>query len=181
MFGGNYNKQEEVSAGARDFSFFALYLYGGVVSKGGSSRNKTGRIRVPGPGGCGSVTRIDGTDGTSLADYRCFRTADDATGPNDFYNYQPFNLLVTPQERGNLFTTINYQINDSVSSFVEVIYNHTNSGFQLASLPFDAVSDDTVISADNFYNPFGIAFGGLSGLTPICRCAWRRSVTARTP
>src|SRR5215207_9402858 len=46
LFGGNYNKQEEVSAGARDFSAFALYLYGGVVSQGGSSRTANGRINL---------------------------------------------------------------------------------------------------------------------------------------
>jgi len=99
--GGDYFQQKAVYAGRRDYSKYALYLYGGSsgVVKGGSSRTPTGRIFLPGvipksqgggfvPGslagqyGCGSVTRngpligTGGPDGTSLADYRCF------TGPD---------------------------------------------------------------------------------------------------
>ncbi|MGA8276611.1 MAG: TonB-dependent receptor plug domain-containing protein, partial [Rhodanobacteraceae bacterium] len=96
--GLNYNKFDAVSAGARDFSRNALYyysLYGGAFA-GGSSRTPTGRIFLPSnlqnQFGCGSVTRIAGTSGGSLSDYRCF------TG-SDFYNYQPLNVILTPQER----------------------------------------------------------------------------------
>ena len=171
LIGGNYNKQEGVSAGNRDFSKFALYLYqtsGGLpsVQRGGSSRTVQGRINLPTSmlatyGGCssGSVTRKDGALGTNpTADYRCY------VGANDSYNYQPLNLLVTPQERGSLFTLANYKINDSIEAYTEVLYNHTRSGFQIASLPLDARNDDLVIPANNYYNPFGIAFGGLSGI-----------------
>jgi len=163
VFGANYNKQDKVSAGDRAFSATALYLYGGVVSAGGSSRTTTGRIRVPGVDAngdpCGSVTRIAGSSGASTADYRCFEGS-------DLYNYQPFNLLVTPQERGSLFTDLNYQLSDDVEMYGQVVYNQTRSGFQIAPLPFDAVADDTVISADSFYNPFGTDFGGVDGLNP---------------
>src|SRR5437868_5571958 len=48
LIGGNYNKQDGVSANDRDFSRHALYLYGGVVSQGGSSRTPNGRINLPG-------------------------------------------------------------------------------------------------------------------------------------
>src|SRR6185436_2089359 len=44
---GNYNKTEAVSAGDRDFSRFATYLYSGSVQQGGSSRVPTGRIYIP--------------------------------------------------------------------------------------------------------------------------------------
>jgi iron complex outermembrane receptor protein len=163
MVAGNYNKQEAISANDRDFSRFALYLYGGAVSVGGSSRTPTGRIRVPGtnPDGstCSSQTLIAGRPGTSLADYRCFQNS-------DLYNYQPFNLLVTPQERGSLFSNINYNLNDYVTAYGEALYTHTRSGFELASLPFDAVADDTIISANNVYNPFGTSFGGVEGNFP---------------
>src|SRR6185312_14829127 len=173
LLGGNYNKQAEVSAGDRDFSKFALYLYrtsSGAGSKvsaqhGGSSRNVTGRVGLPAGNpirtalGCSSVTRKDGATGTSPADFRCFTAG-------DLYHYQPLNLLMTPQERGSLFTLANYKINDSLESYVEVVYNHTRSGFQLAALPFDARADDSIVSKDNFYNPFGIDFGGISGINP---------------
>jgi outer membrane receptor protein involved in Fe transport len=173
LIGGNYNKQLGVSAGNRDFSKFALYLYrtsSGLGSKvsaqqGGSSRNVTGRVGLPvgdplrNQLGCASVTRNAGAPGSSESDYRCFQLT-------DLYNYQPLNLLMTPQERGSLFTLANYKINDSIEAYTEVLYNHTRSGFQLAALPFDARADDTIVSADNFYNPFGIDFGGISGANP---------------
>jgi outer membrane receptor protein involved in Fe transport len=173
----NYNKQEAVSAGNRDFSRFALYLYGGEVSQGGSSRTPTGRIDIgdtpfegtlPGQFDCSSLTRIADRPGTSTADYRCYEGS-------DAYNYQPLNLLITPQERAGLFTQFNYDFNDYVSLYGEVLYSHTTSGFQLASLPFDATQDDTIIAANSYYNPFGdsvlgpgngITFGGVGGENP---------------
>ena len=164
IVGGSYEKQEEVSAGNRDYSKFALYLYGGTYGsyKGGSSRTPTGRIFLPAGNsfGCGSVTRIAGAAGTSLADYRCF------AGAPDRFNYQPLNLIMTPQEKTALFSKINYQINDSVELYATVLTNRRHSGFQIAPLPFDAQVDDVVLSKDSIYNPFGIDFGGLTTGNP---------------
>ena len=174
MFGGSWSKQDEVSAGDRDFSAFALYLSGGAESQGGSSRTTNGRIFLPDDQyltyGCdddisaGSVTRIEGAAGDSPDDYRCWQN-------EDFFNYQPFNLLMTPQERNSLFSFMNYQVNDSVEAFAEVLYTRTRSGFELAPLPFDSVQDDTIVSADSIYNPFGIDFGGGSGVNQ--QAVWR--------
>lgn len=162
MIGANYNKQEEISAGDREFSRFATYLYGSVF-QGGSSRAPTGRIFLDGVGQIGeecesgSLTRIEGAPGTSPSDYRCF---DDSGDENDFYNYQPFNLILTPQERGSVFTLANYEINDSVETYLEFLYNRTSAGWQIAALPFDSRSDNVVISGDSVYNPFGVDLGG---------------------
>jgi iron complex outermembrane receptor protein len=178
--GGDYHKQKAVFAGARDYSKYALYLYGGAsgVVKSGSSRNPTGRISLPGvipksqgggfvPGslaanyGCGDVTRIGplsgqgGAAGTSLADYRCF------TGP-DHYNYQPFNLLSTPVERSQAFVKLSEDINEHVTAYGNFTFNHTHSSNEMAPLPFDAPIDDVVVSKNSIYNPFGIDFGGLT-------------------
>jgi iron complex outermembrane receptor protein len=173
--GGDYFQQKAVYAGARDYSKFALYLYGGSsgVVKGGSSRTPTGRIFLPGvipksqgggfvPGSladnyqCGSVTRSAGAAGSSLADYRCF------TGP-DHYNYQPFNLLTTPVDRTQAFTKLSYDINDYATVYSNFTFTHTHSQSEEAQLPFDSPVDDVVISKNNIYNPFGIDFGGISG------------------
>ena len=69
VISANYNTQEEISANDRDFARNALYLYGGVVTAGGSSRAPGGRIRFGGATpesaalaaqyGCGSVTLIE--------------------------------------------------------------------------------------------------------------------------
>jgi iron complex outermembrane receptor protein len=155
--GVNYNQQDELTMGARNWSKYALYLYSGTLNKAGSSRIATGNVAVPASlaatYGCGHVTRIDGAAGTALADYRC-------TTSTDRFNFQPYNLNVTPQERAAFFTKLNYQINDNVEAYASVIYNHTHSGFQLAPLPFDALADNIIISKDNIYNPFGSDFGG---------------------
>lgn len=158
--GVNYNKQDLASAANRPFAADAFYLYSGVVSLAGSSRTPGGRIRVPadtyfdGEGNsCGSVTLIAGRPGTSPTDYRCY------TG-SDAYNYQRVgNLILTPQERTGAFAIGNYKLTDSVTGYLEVYANKTRSRSQIAPLPFDAQNDAVTISADNYYNPFGIEFG----------------------
>jgi iron complex outermembrane receptor protein len=158
--GFNYNQQDELTMGQRKWSQFALYLYSGSLNQGGSSRVPGGRVFFPAGSalatqyGCTSVTLIAGAAGTSQGDYRCFN------GNSDKFNFQPFNLNVTPQERGAIFSKVNYKINDSFEVYGSAIYNHTHSASQLAPLPFDANSDQIVISKNNIYNPFGIDFGG---------------------
>jgi iron complex outermembrane recepter protein len=173
--GGDYFEQKAVYAAARDYSKYALYLYGGTYGayKSGSSRTPNGRINLPAAtlnslyGGCpsGSVTRIGppGVSGpsNSTADYRCFN-AGFGEG-SDRYNYQPFNLLTTPVERTQAFTRLSYDVNDYAEVYGNFTFNHTHSGSEEAQLPFDSPVDDIVISKNNIYNPFGIDFGGLSG------------------
>jgi outer membrane receptor protein involved in Fe transport len=185
VVGGNYNQQDSVSAGARDYSKYALYFYSGAVAKRGSSRTPNGRIGLPDPTnplytpaqaaaaaamvaafpGCSSITRIAGAVGSSLADYRCYSSATDS------YNFQPLNLLLTPQERGSIFTKVNYKLSENLEAYGEVLFNRTHSGYQLAPLPFDITNDNVIVSAQNLYNPFGVDFGGLSGVNPNAR--WR--------
>src|SRR5882724_219544 len=66
LIGANYNKQKAISANDRDFSKYALYLYGGVVSKGGSSRTPRGRISLPSLDANG-----DPVPGSLAGDYGC--------------------------------------------------------------------------------------------------------------
>ena len=178
MLSGRYQKQDPVSQGNRNFSAHALYDYSHSVSAAGSSRTPTGRIFLPSnngvatafgngsfAGGCasGSVTKDLGAAGATSADFRCFNDG----GPNDdHYNYNPLNLLETPQERGSLFAKSSYKVNDHVEVYSSVLYNRTQSGFQIAPLPLDATADNTVISQYSMYNPFGTSFGGSSGVNP---------------
>jgi iron complex outermembrane receptor protein len=184
LVGANYNKQEAIGAGDRKFSANALYLYNAAaygITLGGSSRAPNGRISLPAAqfgatypdcpvnsAGEISVTRIAGAAGSSLADYRCFVTGGDN---NDFYNFQPLNLIMTPQERGSLFTIANYEINDHVEVYTELLYTRTSSGYAIAPLPFDVRSDDVILSADSIYNPFGIDLGGIDATNP--NALWR--------
>jgi len=155
--GVNYNKYDSVSSGDRDYAKDATYLYGGYITKLGSSRNPRGRISLDptlaAQYGCSSVTRIPGAAGSSLSDYRCYN------GATDSYNYQAVNLILTPQERTNAFFLGNYQITDDVTAFMQVFHNKTSSNSAVAPLPFDARTDGVTVSANNYYNPFGIDFG----------------------
>jgi iron complex outermembrane recepter protein len=169
VVGGSWQQQNGISAGSRNFSKYALYLYGGTtgVTKGGSSRVPTGRIfdnplGLLGANGkpCASLTRIAGAAGSALTDYRCYRS------PADNYNYQPLNLIMTPVERASAFSKANYKINDDVEAYATLTANHTHSGFQIAPLPFDSLVDNVVLSKNSIYNPFGIDFGGASGANP---------------
>jgi outer membrane receptor protein involved in Fe transport len=166
LFGARYNKQDPVSAADRPFAAQALYLYGGVVSAAGSSRTPRGFIQVDGFDGtfldedgepCRNISRNEGATGAvgDLANYHCYSSASDA------YNYQPFNLLITPQERSSVFTMLNYDLGAGMEAYGELLYNRTRSGFQLAPLPFDANADDVIMSADSIYNPFNTDFGGV--------------------
>ncbi|HEY9400237.1 MAG TPA: TonB-dependent receptor, partial [Luteimonas sp.] len=171
--GVNYNKFDAISSADRDFSKDAIYLYSGSVFASGSGRNPRGRISVPlaisDALGCttiddesglpvpGDVTRIPGALGNVITDYRCY------VGTVDAYNYQAVNLIQTPQERTNAFFLGNYQMTDDTRAFIEYYHNKTAASFAIAALPFDARGDAVTISADNYYNPFGVSFGAQSG------------------
>jgi len=165
MFGINYNKNDPVSAANRAYSHDALYKYNtGYVVHGGSSRTPNGAINLPSSiinsqfGGCagsgGRVTRKAGASGATLADYRCYKPATDA------FNFQAVgNYDLTPGERTGLFALGNYKLSDSVEAFAEVFHNKTVSQQQIAPVPLDALSDGIYIPSNQFYNPFGVAFG----------------------
>jgi outer membrane receptor protein involved in Fe transport len=179
--GVQYNKFKQISSADRDFAKDATYLYYGSVQVLGSSRTPNGRIFLPEGNsfGCGSVTRVPGASGSSQADYRCY------DGSTDAFNYQRTNLILTPQERTNAFFLANYQMSDDVSAYLEVFHNKTSSGFAIAALPFDANSDKVTISADNYYNPFGVDFGpasadGLNFLTRFTSLGQRAANYATT-
>ena len=165
LAGVDYNKQDGVLSGDRDFSKYATYLYYGYRTNLGSARTPFGSITLPGapgsalrstfnctgPGSNNRVTLASG-NGAGLGDYRCYT-------PQDAYNYQTVNLNVTPQERVNGFFEGDYQLTDNVQAYMDVFYNTTTSNSALAALPFDANSDGVTISRYSMYNPFGVDFG----------------------
>lgn len=169
LAGVDYNKQDGIPSGARDFSKLALYRYYGHIYAFGSSRNPFGRAFLKttdsngvtataptyGTFGCSSVTRKGPGSGTgqTLGEYRCYDSSTDS------YNYQAVNFDLTPQERTNAFFKGDYQLTDSVQVFANFFHNKTTSESALAPLPFDALSDGVIISKDSMYNPFGVDFG----------------------
>ena len=80
------------------------------------------------------------------------------TGDGDFYNYQPANYLVTPQQRFNIFATGNYKFHPSVTGFFESSFTNRQSDQLLAAEPLATTSEGLIVSRDNAYNPFGRDF-----------------------
>ena len=155
--GIEYNKFDSVSSANRSFSNKALYLYYGQIQAFGSSRVPNGRIVYPGNGGV-ALTRIPGTNGTALSDYRPYN------GLTDSYNYQAVNLLQTPQERTDAFMMGTYQLSDNVQAYLDIFHNHTTSNQALApSLADTGIPSPLVVSAQSMYNPFGVDFSNASG------------------
>lgn len=56
--------------------------------------------------------------------------------PNIFsYNFEPDNILVLPMERWNLFTRVNYEINEQFKPYVQAMYTNYNALQELAPTP----------------------------------------------
>ena len=162
LAGVGYNQFDAVLAGNRKFSRNAIYYYYGAghISPG-SSHTPTGQVQLP-PSlkaifGCDRVTlRQLGLSGASLADYKCYTAA-------DAYNFQANgNFDLTPQERSNAFLVGNYKLSDAVQAYVEFYHDKTNAASSLPAQLADTLTTPFQISADSYYNPFGVAFGGSS-------------------
>jgi iron complex outermembrane recepter protein len=158
MAGVDYNKFDSVLASNRDFSKTALYYYYGAGHPEGSSRTPTGQVQLPtnltAQFGCSAVTLTTlGSAGTSLGDYRCY------DGSRDSYNFQANgNVNLTPQERTSAFVFGTYKLTDTIESYLEVYHNKTQSASSLAPSIIDTTMTPLVISAQNYYNPFGVQF-----------------------
>jgi iron complex outermembrane receptor protein len=90
----------------------------------------------------------------------------------DRFNYQPFNHLVTPNERFNVFAKGEYEISDSVRFVGLASFNNRKSQGRAAPVPLffgvDGGSTPYMVNffmpANHPYNPFGVDLDG-SGAT----------------
>jgi len=176
MAGISYNKTGQVLAGHRDFSKNSVSLYGtngagpngGIPIAGhvgGSTSSPFGHVQIPDQFAdlfpdcnTGFLARIAGTSGQNIAtDYRCYVNNGSATTPSDKYNFATVNLVLTPQERTGLFLNGHYKLTDNVEVYAAVMHNKTSSAFQLAPAVYGSPFGG-IISADSYYNPFGVEF-----------------------
>jgi iron complex outermembrane receptor protein len=79
------------------------------------------------------------------------------------YNGRGFNFLRTPNERLNLYTTVNHELADNLNLIVRASYTNRTSATKAAPEPLclgagcgTPITDNFFISALNPYNPFGI-------------------------
>lgn len=143
--------QNGISATARPYSRYALALENGVPTRLGSSATPSGLIE----NAAGQyVTLNSGVSGaTSLSDYHTY------SGAQDSYNYQPYNLINTPQERTNVSLVGSFKFNRHVEGYLDFFYTKTSSASIIAPVPIFANGDDFMVSKDSYYNPFGVNFG----------------------
>lgn len=162
--GLSYHNLDAVSAAERDYSKDALYLIDGASVKQGSSATPTGSVNfndgsaastaLAASNGCSRVTLNSGVSGTaSASDFHCY------SATSDSYNYQPYNLLQTPQERTNAFVMGTFRINDNVEAYLNTWFSKTESSSVIAPIPIFANGDNFLVSADSYYNPYGVNFG----------------------
>jgi len=171
MGGVNYNQQDAILARNRKFAKDAIYYYNGQIQiGGGSATGITGRIQLPenlagqfncNNGGNGFVAYNGTGDVRDLSNYHCWVSS----GPDtDRFNFQAVgNQILLPQERATGFLVGNYKLTDSLTAYLETYTTRTSSQSQIAPLPVVAGGPGAnlavTVSADNYYNPFGVDFG----------------------
>ena len=89
----------------------------------------------------------------------------------DRFNFAPYNLLLTPQDRDGVFAQGTYHITDHVNFYLKGLYNNRDSTNQAAPEPiflgqqFCMARDlcyRVGVDATNPYNPFGFSLDGNS-------------------
>ena len=173
----SYTEQGSVSAGDRKISTYPI----AGVEIGASSGTPQGRyafydprIPAPEPGdNWVSVTLNDGVLNDGGANIPVYDFNNPGGGDfHDFaladrFNYQPYNHLITPNKRVNLFMKGEYDITDDVMLRVTAAFNNRESQNRAAPEPLfagpggggGAWMEAIVFDADSPFNPFGIDLG----------------------
>lgn len=161
----SYTKQGAVEARDRAISAFAIP----IENLGASSGTPQGRFLFQ------DGSNLDGLNITPNVGTGPIPTFDplNPTGPNsdyhnftinDRFNFSPFNKLLTPSERVNVFIKGEYDITDDITYRAIASFNNRQSVSQAAPEPLflgpDAGAgfwlDNIVIPANQPFNPFGV-------------------------
>lgn len=89
----------------------------------------------------------------------------------DRFNFAPFNLLLTPSERTNLFGQIGYDFNPDISGYVRLLAHDRRSVNRAAPEPIfigpgfgsGGLADTVSVDESNPYNPFGYSLDASEG------------------
>jgi len=106
--------------------------------------------------GMGNIPQFD-PDNPGTLDFHSFTSADRFN-----FNQAGFNFLRTPSERVNLFTNVSHELSDTVRFKGSAVFTKRESSTRGAPEPLclgngcgNAIARDTVIAADQPFNPFG--------------------------
>jgi iron complex outermembrane recepter protein len=166
-----YTRQDGVFAGERSLS--STPVAGAPPTLGGSGGTVQGRYIFTDPRNAGAGTldlALDfGVPGTPAYTFANPTGADFHGFTNDDrFNFQPFNYLITPSKRVNLFGKARNELSDDVAVTVVASYTNRKSNSQAAPNPLffgaDAGAgfwnDNVIIPANHPFNPFGIELDG---------------------
>ena len=121
----------------------------------------------------GNAPSLDPAAGNYIENYGYIYTLKDgvieATGPQDFrpwvnampedggdrFPYENYTTMVSPNEQYNVYAFTDYQVNEKVNLFTEMMYSHSTQTFQLAPSPAGFS-----IPTSNYYT--NLVFGGTS-------------------
>lgn len=158
----SWTEEKDVGAGDRKISAYPI----SGIANGASSGTPEGRFVFTDP--ISGVVSITPT--TTFPDY----TPGDPTGGGfkdfafeDRFNWQPFNFLLTPSERVNIFVKSEFDITEHITARVMATYNNRESTSRAAPEPLffgpdgggGAFLENLVWPADHPFNPFGIDLG----------------------
>jgi iron complex outermembrane receptor protein len=169
FFSVNYLKAGEVGSADRSISAFPTPGATACTSRC-SSGTPQGRFFFtdPNTGKTLNLTLNDGVTGTPF-----YNPADPAAGPRtddfhnftvaDRFNFQPFNLMLTPSERIGVYGQSDYRLTDNVHFYARGLFNERRSNNRAAPEPLFVGPEagngnllDTIqVDVTNPYNPFG--------------------------
>jgi iron complex outermembrane receptor protein len=164
VFGASFLDQRSVLSKDRTISEFPTPGIGACTG-GCSSATPQGRYIFTDASGDHSITLNNGTGTPSYpTDYHDFATA-------DRFNFAPFNLVQTPSQRMNAFTSVSHKIAPKANVRGKASFTNRQSVNQAAPEPLfvgpggaSGTRMDTLrIDATNPYNPFGISLEPSSG------------------
>ncbi|MCL1036672.1 TonB-dependent receptor [Shewanella submarina] len=158
-----YNSQEELKQGERDWAHDALYpnaiydddgnVTGFKAVASGSSNSRTIRLNRAQRD---AIVAAGGPDtGNWIVDAQTGQVR--PFTPSDVYNYAPVNALITPNDRYQFALNGSYDISDSVTAYMDALYTHRESHQRLA--PDASFGRDPAYQLvfDNAKNPFNNA------------------------
>jgi iron complex outermembrane receptor protein len=165
----SYSKQDEIRSADREISEFPTPGVGRCTARC-SSANPVGRyvFTDPNTGDEQSITINSGVTGTPryVSSSTTTRTDDfHAFTVADRFNFQPFNFILTPNERYSVYAQGETHLTDTTSFYLKGLFNNRRSTNQAAPEPLfigteagngvGNLLDVTSISGLNPYNPFG--------------------------
>ena len=158
-----YQNQDAVYQGDRDFSLFNIGSFSGEPS--GSSNAIPAVVVVP--------------DGADADDDGFFgQLSDDTTQLVGFdrpFNFNPFNIFLTPFERFNIYGQAHYELSDEVEVFTQAVFSRQTVSTIIA--PGGSFFNTYNINLNNPFIPEALAvlYGANEGLTGADYLAARNS------